>query len=141
MGITLAFLAAKEAENLRLFLPRVIQVQKVLSEPSELMVVDTAVPMDNTEEVCKEFGARYINQKWPRYGGALRTAFACAEQDKIVILDADGSVDIESLPKLLQTKNAGNDLVIGSRYVEGGSHQTSKSSRLMSKICNLRRWV
>lgn len=132
----MAFLAAKEAENLKLILPQVVQLQKDLSERSEIMVVDTASPMDDTEEVCKEFGARYVNQKWPRYGGALKTAFAMAGMDKIVILDADGSVDIEALPKLLQAKNAGNDLVIGSRYIEGGSHKTSRSSRLMSNICN-----
>lgn len=132
----MAYLAAQEAENLRILLPEAEKLLPSLGEEAELMVVDTAVPMDDTEAVCQASGARYVNQKWPRYGGALRTAFACASMDKLVILDADGSIDMAALPAMLRAMDSGCDLVIGSRYVAGGSHQTTRASRLMSNICN-----
>ena len=132
----MAFLAAREAENLRLFLPYVLKVASCIHEPVELMVVDLAEPLDNTQGVCEQFGVRYINQEWPYYGGAMKTSFKYATMDKIAIFDADGSIDIESLPKMLQVMNDGNDMVIGSRYAEGGSCVATKSAQLMSAVCN-----
>lgn len=136
MGITLAFLAAREAGNLRAFFPRVINVVSSMEEPVELMVVDTTKPLDDTQEVCKAFGVRYINQEGPRYGGAMKTAFEYASMEKIVILDADGSIDIEALPNMNRAMNEGADLIIGSRYANGGDCVSTKSARAMSAICN-----
>lgn len=57
--------------------------------------------------------------------------------DYVVEMDADGSHRAEDLPKLLEVCEA-NDLVIGSRYVQGGSTENWPMHRqLLSKGGNL----
>ncbi|MFK5690092.1 polyprenol monophosphomannose synthase [Ornithinimicrobium sp. LYQ92] len=57
-------------------------------------------------------------------GPAYLAGFAWAQQqgyDAVVEMDADGSHQPEQLPALLSAADAGADVVIGSRWVPGGS--------------------
>ena len=73
MGISVILLAYKEEENLKVLLPQIIDNVKKTGEEYEILVIDTAEPLDDTEGVCKTFGARYINQEEPAFGGAFKT--------------------------------------------------------------------
>lgn len=137
MGLTVTILAYHEAENLKWLLPELKRVVDPLGIDSvEYLIVDSAEPTDDTSEVCREFGARYVNQEEPGYGGAYRTAIKCASQEYFLILDADGSQDYTQIPEMVKTMMAGADVVIGSRYVPGGRTEDTKISQLMSKILN-----
>lgn len=137
MGISAVLLAYKEAENLRILLPQIIENIKKTNEEFEILIIDTAQPLDDTNEVCKEFGARYINQEEPGFAGAFRTGIKYAEKDKFLIMDSDGSHNPMYIPEIYNKFVSGNcDLTIGSRYVKGGHTNDSKSSILMSKILN-----
>lgn len=121
MGISVVLLAYKEAENLAFLLPKIKNIMDGLPEEYEILVIDTKEPLDNTPEVCKEFGARYINQEYPGFGGAFRTGIKYAEKDKFLILDSDGSHDPKYIPAIYKKfVEEECDLVIGSRYTEGG---------------------
>lgn len=137
MGITVALLAYKEAENLMEILPHIKRVLAKIDEAHEILVVDTAVPLDNTKDVCAQYGAIYINQEEPFFGGAFRTAIKYATMDKFLILDSDGSHNPENILEIyscfLKEKA---DVVIGSRYVKGGKSNDKKSSYFMSKVLN-----
>lgn len=52
-------LAYREAENLEILFPKVIKELDSIDEDYEIVVVDTAKPLDNTEEVCRRYGVRY----------------------------------------------------------------------------------
>lgn len=136
-GVSVVLLAYREEENLRLLLP---QIKKYMAETGaeyELLVIDTAVPADNTESVCKAHGARYIPQEESRFGGAFRTGIKYAEMDKFLILDSDGSHNPKYIPALYEKFTSEKlDVAIGSRYVKGGSTNDAKASVLMSKILN-----
>lgn len=137
MGISVALLAYKEAENLLVLLPKIKGHLDAIGEEYEILVIDTKEPLDNTAEVCAQFDAQYINQEEPGFGGAFRTAIRYARQDKFLILDSDGSHDPKYIPAIYEKFVSGNcDLVIGSRYTEGGETNDSKSSIVMSKILN-----
>lgn len=137
MGISVVLLAYKEAENLAFLLPKIKGIMDELPEEYEILVIDTKEPLDNTPDVCKEFGARYINQEYPGFGGAFRTGIKYAEKDKFLILDSDGSHDPKYIPAIYKKFVEENcDLVIGSRYTEGGETNDSKSSIIMSHILN-----
>ena len=121
MGISVVLLAYKEAENLAFLLPKIKKMFDSLPETYEILVIDTKEPLDNTPEVCREFGARYINQEFPGFGGAFKTGIRYAEMDKFLILDSDGSHDPKYIPSMYKKFTEENcDLVIGSRYTEGG---------------------
>ena len=118
MSISVALLAYKEAENLKILLPQIIEQVEKCGEEYEILVVDTKEPLDNTAEVCAEYGAVYINQEYPGFGGAFRTAIQYAQKDKFLILDSDGSHPPKNIPDLYQMFATGQyDVVIGSRYV------------------------
>ncbi len=137
MAISVVLLAYKEEENLRVLLPQIIDHVKKTGEEYEILVIDTAEPLDHTKDVCEEYGARYINQEEPSFGGAFKTAIRYAEKDKFLILDSDGSHDPKYIPDVYRKfTDEGCDVVIGSRYVEGGKTNDAKSSIVMSHILN-----
>ena len=137
MGISVVLLAYKEAENLEFLLPKIKEMLDSLPEPYEILIIDTKEPLDNTPEVCAKHGARYINQEFPGFGGAFKTGIKYAEMDKFLILDSDGSHDPKYIPSMYKKFTEDKcDLVIGSRYTEGGETNDAKSSIIMSHILN-----
>ena len=137
MGISVVLLAYKEEENLRILLPEIKKYVEKCEKNYEILVVDTQQPLDNTEGVCREYGARYINQREPGFGGAFRTAIAEARQQKFLILDSDGSHPPKYIPEIYRKfVHDKCDVVIGSRYCEGGESNDAKSSQIMSHFLN-----
>jgi len=81
---------------------------------------------DLTGEIAEGLGAAVIRHEGNRgYGASLRSLFAEALRlgaDVVVTLDGDGQHDPVEIPKLVGRLGGGDvDLVIGSRFVEGGS--------------------
>lgn len=137
MGVSVVLLAYKEEENLKILMPQIVDEIRKCTEDYEILVVDTAEPMDNTEGVCRTFGARYINQEAPGFAGAFRTAIKYAEKDMFLIMDGDGSHPPKYISDLFGLFKTGEyDVVIGSRYVKGGETDDSKTSVLMSWLLN-----
>ena len=136
MAISVALLAYKEADNLRWLIPQIKEQVESLGEEYNFYVIDSMEPLDDTKEVCESLGVTYINQEEPFFGGAMRTAFKYVDNDKLLMLDADGSHNPKYIPQMYEALVSGADLVIGSRYVPGGSTVDSKSSQVMSKILN-----
>ena len=136
MGISVVLLAYKEEDNLKVLLPEICKNVEMTGENYEVIVVDTAKPLDNTAKVCAEFGARYCNQRYPSFGGAFRTAIEEAKSDIFLILDSDCSHNPKYIPAIYRKFKTGADIVIGSRYVKGGHTDDAKSSVVMSKILN-----
>ncbi|MBK26557.1 MAG: glycosyl transferase family 2 [Halobacteriovorax sp.] len=125
-----------EEENLRLLLPRVKAVAAELTSSFEIIIVDTEKPMDGTAEACKENDVLYFNRTGGNtYGAAIRTGIAKSQGQKIIFMDADGSHHPEFIKNLYAEKDS-NDIVIASRYIEGGHTENSFILVLMSKIVN-----
>lgn len=128
--------AYQEAENLRVLLPQLKEVLGGLGVGSEIVVVDTCEPCDDTEAVCRDAGARLV-RRTPTdcYGDAVRTGIATAIGRFLIFMDADGSHAPSFIPELFARAEA-NDVVIASRYVDGGHSDNSVSSRMMSIVLN-----
>jgi len=115
----------QEAENIEDFVRR---VRKALPD-ADLLVIDDSSP-DGTariaEELGQELGGVDVLHR-PRktgLGGAYRDGFAVALErgyDRVVQMDADLSHDPGVLPDMVRAVDEGADLVIGSRYMPGGS--------------------
>ncbi|MFC5883719.1 glycosyltransferase family 2 protein [Kitasatospora sp. CM 4170] len=63
---------------------------------------------------------RSVAQSGPGKGNALRTGFAAASGEYIVMLDADGSMWPGEIPHFLHFLDHGYDFVKGSRCIAGG---------------------
>lgn len=136
MSISVVLLAYKEADNLKVLLPKIKDTVEALGEEYEIIVIDTPQPLDNTSEVCDQFGARYLNQRYPGFGGAFETGIEEAKYDKFLIMDSDGSHNPVYITDIYNRFCQGADVVIGSRYVKGGKTNDAVSSIIMSRILN-----
>jgi len=126
--------AYKEAENLEILLPK-LKLSLILLTPSfEILVIDS---LDNTEKVCRNNSVTYINRLGGNnYADAIRTGIAVSTGRYVIIMDADGSHPPEFIAKLWnQKQNA--DIVIASRYINGGRTDNPWLLVLLSRILNI----
>ena len=104
-----------EEKNLPYVLPH------IPSWVHEVILVD-GHSTDATIEVARALrpDIRIVMQQGRGKGAALRTGFAAATGDIIVMLDADGSTDPREIPAYVGELLAGKDFVKGSRFLQGG---------------------
>lgn len=94
--------------------------------PWEMIVVDDNSP-DGTAEVVHELSLVYPNIRCLRRFGRRGLASACVEgmavtaAPYVAVIDADLQHDEAILPEMLRRALEGADLVVGSRFIEGGS--------------------
>ena len=133
-----------EAENIEAVLDRLRHALPW----ADLLVVDDASP-DGTARLAQQWAQRQADpstrvlvRKERGLGGAIRCAIGIAVEDSydyFLNLDGDLSHDPDQLPNLLDAIRARGDLdvVIGSRYVPGGSIEGWPLRRkLMSRMVN-----
>ena len=128
--------AYKEADNLRLLLPRLREVAGSLATEPQILVIDAVSPLDDTLQVCAENKVLCIpRQGGNNYGDAIRTSISLSTGDYVVVMDADGSHNPEFI-RVLWEKRQVADVVIASRYVPGGNTDNPWVLVTMSRILN-----
>lgn len=130
-----------EAAGIELLLERALAAHPTL----EVLVIDDGSP-DGTGEIADKFSERdprvsvLHRDSKQGLGRAYVAGFRRGLErgfDRMVEMDADLSHDPDDLPRLIAASE-GADLVIGSRYVQGGSVEGwSKGRHLLSRVANL----
>lgn len=82
----------------------------------ELVVVDNG-STDRSARIARELGARVIHCEILGYGAALDCGIHFAKGRYILMLDADGSYDPGGVSEFLERLRAGDDMVIGNRFL------------------------
>jgi dolichol-phosphate mannosyltransferase len=132
-----------ELENLE---PMLRALTRILREGDRVLVIDDASP-DGTGELADRLAAElpafdviHREQKeglGPAYIAGFRRALA-EGADLVVQIDCDFSHDPAAVPRLIAAAEAGADVVLGSRYVPGGSIPNwTIPRRVVSKFGNL----
>ena len=103
-----------EAKNLPHVLP------KIPSWVDEVILVDGR-STDDTVATARQLlpNVRVVYETRPGKGVALRSGFAAAKGDIIVMLDADGSTNPEEIGLFVRSLRDGADFVKGSRFLQG----------------------
>jgi len=115
-----------ESRNIEELLTRISKALKPINIPFEVLIVDDNSP-DGTAQVAEALKSRFnINVvRRPRKDGlasAVMSGFKLATGDILSVMDADLSHPPEAIPEMYREINSGNaDIVVGSRYVEGGA--------------------
>ena len=136
-----------EEENIENIIQQILKEEKNQSKHTfSILVVD-----DNSTDETQTIVQRYISLNSKIHlvtgqkkglGDAYKRGFNYAlndlQADLIFQMDSDGQHDTSSIPHFVSYIEEGRDVVIGSRFVEGGTTPDFSFSRLiMSKVGNL----
>ncbi|HVC08505.1 MAG TPA: glycosyltransferase [Elusimicrobiota bacterium] len=101
----------------------------------EILVVDGG-STDGTQDLVRAAGADVLHCPQLGYGPAFRQGVSAARGDFILTMDGDGSHPPEAALDMWRLRNDA-DLLIGSRYVPGGSALMPFHRLAMSRILNV----
>ena len=135
MNILVVVPTFNESENIPIALRRIRRAVPAAT----VLVVDDGSPdgtADIAEQCGKELGDIEVMRRFEKsgLGSAYRDGFHWGLAhgfDACVEMDADLSHEPESLPTLVAPLHEGFELIIGSRYISGGSIPSWKRSRRM----------
>jgi glycosyltransferase involved in cell wall biosynthesis len=143
MKLSIVMPVFNEKATLREIVDRVLRVDTGLE--CELIAVDD-FSTDGTRDVLKELSDPrikvFFHDKNRGKGAALRTGFAQASGDIVLVQDADLEYDPQEYPQLLAPILDGRaDVVYGSRFLSG-PHRVlffwhSVGNRLLTTMCNV----
>jgi dolichol-phosphate mannosyltransferase len=123
-----------EAENLKKLLPALFESLASLGVTHEVLVVDGDSP-DDTQKVVTGAGARYCCEKERGYGRAILRGVAEAQGAYVLTMDADLSHPSAFVKDLWAARQEA-DIVIASRYVDGGKADQPWARLMLSKVLN-----
>lgn len=112
-----------EAENITELVERISY--SLSNMRFEMIIVDDGSP-DGTANIAEALNRKYGNIKVLKrpcklgLASAVKDGLTKAESEIIAVIDADLQHPPELLPKMYEKIREGHDLVIASRYVEGG---------------------
>ena len=116
-------------------LPKIDAVLKRIGVNSEIVVVDGG-STDGTPEAAVSLGARVVRQTERGYGGAILAGLQAVNSPWVLTMDADQSHPPAVIEQLWNARSKG-DLILGSRFMPGGSAEMKRLRYLLSRILNL----
>lgn len=128
-----------ERENLSKLVPAIETILEKNDMNGEIVVVDDNSP-DGTSDLVRELGAKYGNVRllWRPSkmgpGSAHADGYKAAKGEIVVGMDTDFSHDPNDIPKFVEKIDEGYDLVLASRYIEGGQYEVNSFQTWRKKM-------
>lgn len=132
--LAIVLIAPDDAANLAFLLPEVTSITLALGIRAEAIVV-CGGEGEEAASVARAHGARVVRPSRPGYGAAFLEGCAASRAPFILTLD----VDLTRTPTVIRDLWAARDradLVVGSRYLPGGSSETPWIRQVLSRFLN-----
>ena len=107
-----------EAETLETCIRKALQFLSQHQIKGEVVIADNG-STDGSQEIARQAGARVVDIPVKGYGSALMGGITAAENEFIIMGDADDSYDFTNLQSFVDALRNGADLVMGNRF-QGG---------------------
>jgi dolichol-phosphate mannosyltransferase len=137
--LTVILPTLNEAETIRETINKVMRVLEDNHLFGEVLIVDDN-STDNSLDIFRDLQAIYKNLTVlirftnPGLSQSVYNAFEEAQSDVFIVMDADGQHPAEKILELYRGICEGNDIVIGSRYMNGGGIEKWSISRRIISI-------
>lgn len=132
MRVLIIIPAYNEEKNIKKTVEKILNLKFDKRYKLDYVVINDG-SKDNTLKICKENNFNVVNLLCNLgIGGAVQTGYKYAydnDYDVAIQFDGDGQHDENYIVNLLQEIENGNDLVIGSRFIEKLSKFTSTTTR------------
>jgi len=130
INVSIILPTINEGENLMTLIPNIeTELKNTKIQSYEIIVVDDG-STDNTKEIIKDLNKKnrkiflIERTKEPSLPKSIYEGIIAADFDYVLWLDADGSMPPKDVANLVQEQiNNPNDVIIGSRFVEGGGYK------------------
>jgi dolichol-phosphate mannosyltransferase len=138
MELSIVIPAHNEEDNLPTLIDEINKVMFSLNMKYEILLVDDN-STDNTEKILGDLRKKYDNlrsihrKKNQGVGNSLKEGFREARGEIIITMDADFSHDPKDIPRLYKKLKEGFDIVIGSRYIAGGTMESTMGRLMLSR--------
>ncbi|AIQ14740.1 glycosyltransferase [Paenibacillus durus] len=125
MDLSIIIPTFNEKDNVTTISNRIIQAMEKTGSNYEILFVDDS--KDETPQILDELSKKFSQIKYIHrtngrgLGTAVVEGFDKSRGTYIIVMDADLQHPPELLPLILQRLQEGSDLIIPSRFVEGGS--------------------
>ena len=136
-----------EEENIENIIQQILKEEKNQSKHTFSILVVDDNSTDETQAIVQRYSSlnskvHLVTGQKKGLGDAYKRGFNYAlndlQADLIFQMDSDGQHDTSLIPHFVSSIEEGRDVVIGSRFVEGGTTPDFSFSRLiMSKVGNL----
>lgn len=133
--------ACNESKNLRKCVEMLLKVTPRLGEDFHILIAEDG-STDGTDIIAQELERMYTQvthlhspQKLGK-GLALKQAFNKVEGDIYAFIDCDLATNMKFFPQLINSIKEGNDLALGSRYMEGAEVHRTVLRDLSSRVYN-----
>lgn len=135
MELSILLPAYNEAGNISEVIKQVKSAADKLDVEYEIIVAD-GQSKDNTVEIAKRSGVKVFVRSVVQFNAALKEGFPRCKGKYIIMLDTDLSHPPKYILDLWKHKDDA-DIVVCSRYVEGGSGEMTKFRWFMSRFTNV----
>jgi len=116
--LTILMPCLNEAETLAVCIDKAKGYLDRSGVSGEVLIADNG-STDGSQEIARSHGARVVDVPVKGYGAALIGGTEAAAGKYVIMGDADDSYDFTSLDPFLERLRAGDDLVMGNRFLGG----------------------
>ena len=116
---------------------RTVSAIRDLGQEYNVLVVDDG-SADRTAALAEKAGAEVVSHPYNKgYGAALKTGIENAASDTVILFDADGQHDADSIPAMVEMMRT-FDMVIGDRSKSDKTHMHRMPGKwLLGKVANI----
>ena len=133
--------ACNESKNIRKCVELLLKEVPRLGEDFRIVIAEDG-STDGTDLIAQELERTYtqvIHLHSPQKLGkglALKRAFSTVAGDIYAFMDCDLATSMKFFPQLINSIREGNDLALGSRYMDGSNVHRSMSRDISSRLYN-----
>lgn len=136
MDLTVLIPSYDEAKNLAKLIPELKQELSKLTQSYEILVLDSVKGCNITKNLCESHMIVYSRRKDDNsYGSAIKSGLQLSKGQYLLVMDADGSHDINTIGTMWDSRDP-NVIVVASRYIQGGATENPAYLIALSWLIN-----